>query len=106
MTAFSRQCNYKKEININRHLNKTIKCENLNIPLIHIYEDEWMNEREKILNLLQQYKSGNFDFSYEKQIIELERDKFSKLIIPNGFKLINETNPQIRIRIPYEKHEY
>lgn len=97
---------YKKEINMNRHLNKTIKCENLNIPLIHIYEDEWMNEREKILNLLQQYKSGNFDFSYEKEIIELERDKFSKLIIPNGFKLINETNPQIRIRIPYEKHEY
>ena len=36
-----------------RHLNKTIKCENLNIPLIHIYEDEWMNERGKILNLLQ-----------------------------------------------------
>lgn len=89
-----------------RHLNKTIKCENLNIPLIHIYEDEWMNEREKILNLLQQYRSGNFEFSYEKPIIELERDKFSKLIIPNGFKLINETNPQIQIRIPYEKHEY
>lgn len=32
------------------HLNKTKECEALGIQLIHIFEDEWLNNREQILN--------------------------------------------------------
>ena len=33
----------ENEITIDYHLNKTIKCENAGIKLIHIWEDEWHN---------------------------------------------------------------
>lgn len=54
----------------NYHKDKTNKCENQNIHLIHIYEDDWMFKKEivksnilKILNKCEKVDSNNFKIS-------------------------------------------
>jgi len=57
----------------NYHINKTIKCLEKNIRLIHIFSDEWLNKKEviknRIINLLN--KNNNKIYARTCQIVEL-----------------------------------
>jgi hypothetical protein len=62
----------------NYHINKTIKCLEKNIHLIHIFSDEWLNKKDviknRIINLLN--KTDNKIYARNCQIVELTgRDK-------------------------------
>jgi len=45
------------------HLNKTILAENHNIPLIHIFSYEWLNNREKVLKIIEMYINEDYSLS-------------------------------------------
>ena len=38
--------------NPNYHLNKTVSCKNIGIDLIHIFEDEWLDNKDLILSMI------------------------------------------------------
>lgn len=103
-------CELNKEKNY--HLNKTETCENLGIKLIHIYEDEWVNDEDKIktkiLNILKNNKPSSIE---ELEFIDIYKIKKLKNEIlcevdrswSNGseleeldFKLIEKIKPEYR----------
>lgn len=81
---------------IDRQLKKTILCENKNITLIHIYEDEWIYEKAKIKKFLSNVFENKIFF--RKQKICLPRDKYPKTMKIYGFKLIGNSEIHIHKR--------
>lgn len=93
--------------NINQQLNKTLLCEKLGIPLIHIYEDEWQNlvKQQKIKTLISLILN-NKDLMFKDKIIILPRDKFPKTTVLKNYVLIKEIPPKIIKRYSnYQKTE-
>lgn len=94
---------------------KTKKCENLGIPLVHIYEDEWqdLEKKKKIKAYLQMFLSGNFDLekmldeSFKNEVF-LQRDKFNLALTRNlkKWKVVEETEPSIKERISCKSNGY
>lgn len=39
----------------NRHIEKTELCESKGVQLLHIWEDEWHNDKQKVFNLIKSY---------------------------------------------------
>lgn len=60
--------------NKKRHLDKTMKCQNLNIPLLHITDYEWYHKKEIIKNLIRT-KLGINDRIYARKCILKEVSK-------------------------------
>ena len=89
------------------HIEKTKKCEEKGIRLIHIWEDEWYHERESVLSFIKDVINENISYEgYGNEILELDRSKYCKLMIPKGYKLINETLPNIVLRDKRDKNKY
>lgn len=90
-------------------LNKTKRCEEVRIPLVHIYEDEWLGEALKRTALKDYIKSLLFgQFSLEEMLessgfqdtVVLSRDKFCLALAANlaHWKLAGEVEPDIVLR--------
>lgn len=62
------------------HLNKTIKAENINIKLIHIFSSEWLYDRTRIISLIGSHIFGKYDFNLDLPIIRLDRSKYNLCI--------------------------
>lgn len=79
----------------NIQLMKTSMCEQLGIPLIHIYEDEWLYGRNKIKHFLKRYLLNGFTYTKripnQQAIFELPHDKFPSSTIVPGWKLVDIT---------------
>ena len=89
------------------HIEKTKKCEDKGIRLIHVWEDEWYYNRESVLNFIKDVINGNISYEgYGNEILELDRSKYCKLMIPKGYELINETLPNIVLRDKRDKNKY
>ena len=84
------------------HLMKTKMCETLNYKLIHIWEDEWNNNNEKVKNnLLKIFNNENLIlFEDEKQIV-FDRCNTSLNDLRVNFNKIEETKPQLILRDRY-----
>lgn len=82
--------------NIDRQLKKTILCENKNITLIHIYEDEWLYKNAKIKKFLHKILENKLVF--KKQKIYLPRDKYPKTVVISGFKFVKNSEIHIHRR--------
>mgnify|MGYP002520654467 FL=1 len=82
--------------NIDRQLKKTILCENKNITLIHIYEDEWLYKNAKIKKFLHKILENKLVF--KKQKIYLPRDKYPKTVAISGFKFVENSEIHIHRR--------
>jgi len=76
---------YKKK---NYHLDKTNLCENNNIQLIHIFEDEWLHKREIIKNIIKYKLNLISNIIPENKLTILEVD----LETSNNFLIKNHIN--------------
>ena len=57
--------------NKNKHLEKTIACENLGVELLHITDYEWINKKEIIKNLLRSKLGLNKKVYARKCVIKI-----------------------------------
>lgn len=74
----------------NYHLNKTKLCENKNINLIHIFEDEWRYKQKQTKSLIKDIlKFGKVVLSFEKceikEVPKLQAESFLNKYSLNGF---------------------
>lgn len=79
------------------HLDKTKACERLGIKLIHIWEDDWLNNNADVKQFLTDVLIGKTPIDFSDNVIELDRSKFCKLWIPDGFT-IEEIAPTKQLR--------
>lgn len=79
------------------HLNKTKACEELGIKLVHIWEDEWTYEKDKIKELLKNIIFETVSFP-DKNILKLDRSKFNKVWKIPGYVLLKESKPKLILR--------
>jgi len=86
-------------------LNKTKLCEEKNIKLVHIWEDEWIYEKEKTKKLIEDIISGNIVFPND-DIFELDRSKFNKSWKFPNYEIIDESTPQLVLRNKKNKNKY
>ena len=84
----------------NYHLNKTKECENKNIRLIHIWEDEWVKDKDNIKNKLIDIFEGTENLNFTNNIIKLDRSWFNNIKIKN-YILIEEIKPELIYRNGY-----
>lgn len=81
------------------HLNKTKLCEEHGIRLVHIFDDEWINENAKTKELIKSIvENTNFfimTFSKSTDIFYVDRSKFNKCAIPDNYMLIDEQVPKL-----------
>lgn len=86
------------------HLNKTKRCEDKGIKLIHIWEDEWVyyndETKTKIINII------NNNDVFSDDIIVLDRSKYNKSYNINGYELIKEEDVQLKTSSLYNLQYY
>lgn len=87
------------------HLMKTLKCNEIDYRLIHIWEDEWTEDKERIAYALKKVLKNEEDLSFYDDCIMLDRSWFNNIEIP-GYSLASETKPGIRLRGKYEVSDY
>ncbi len=78
------------------HLNKTIECQKQNIQLIHIFENEWLEQPELVKRRLWNLFNPNdllpiSDYNLGDNIIELDRRYYNGL---DGYEIIGFTDPK------------
>lgn len=79
------------------HLNKTIQCEDKNIKLIHLFENEWNDATKNLLSSILSDKF-NFDGSFE-----VDRRIFNKVFFQNKkYQLVGESMPEKKLFGGYE----
>jgi len=81
----------------NYHLNKTIKCNEKNIDLIHIFEDEWLYKREIVKSIIKNKLglTSNKIFARNCQIIEITSNESKKFLDDNHIQ--GNVNTKVRI---------
>lgn len=75
----------EKEFAKNRHLEKTKLCEEKNIRLIHIFEDDWINRKEIIKDIIKQ-ALGIFDkkiFARKCEVKAIDLQIYKNFLIEN-----------------------
>ena len=80
------------------HLNKTIQCEDKGIRLIHIWEDEWINDNDHICEFIANVINDVYYYDpidETIQIIRLSRDKYPNGFSLNGYRLSNVGEPEL-----------
>lgn len=85
------------------HLNKTKECEKLGIHLIHIFEDEWVNQRHivesRLKNLLQ--KSSKVIYARKCELREVDYQTAAKFLSENHIQG-TVTTSKVHLALFYE----
>lgn len=86
---------------VNRHLQKTRLCEQKGISLIHVYEDEWLDEakRKSLKKHLKLVLCNKKLDCFHKKMLCLSRDKFPKTLKISGYNLVSESEPSLNKRL-------
>lgn len=77
------------------HLNKTIECEKIGYRLIHIWDDDWKNNKNIIKSKLIKIFKNKEELNFNDDLIKLDRMWYSKNQKINNYELIDETKPEI-----------
>ena len=77
------------------HLMKTKKCEELGIKLIHVWEDQWINDKDRVKEFLEKVMRDEYAIDTSKDLIELDRSQLCKLWVPEGYVVVEETEPEL-----------
>ena len=86
----------------NYHLNKTIKCEEKGIELIHVFETEW-NEKLEIIKSIINKKLGNFKTTISSEDCEInEIDSETKNLFLEENHLQGEVESSINLGLFYK----
>jgi len=76
---------------IQKQFRKTEMCEKIGLPLMHIFEDDWVNKRTDIEKLTRSFLDGDPIARTQDGILVLDRSVFNKAFIIPGYNLIDET---------------
>ena len=87
----------------NYHLEKTIKCNNEGIRLIHIFEDEWLEKKDIVINRIKHllHKDSNKIYArkcFVKEINNDEKDQFLE-----KYHLQGKDNSLIKLGLYYKE---
>lgn len=77
------------------HLMKTERCEQLGYRLVHIWENEWNNNKDEIKAKLEKVLNKSEDFVINSKELILDRCWHSKNTIIDGFTLVEITEPEL-----------
>ena len=77
------------------HLMKTMKCEEIGIKLIHVWEDQWINDKDRVKAFLHKVMRDEYAIDTSKDLIELDRSQLCKLWVPEGYVVVEETEPEL-----------
>ena len=81
------------------HLMKTEMCEAKGYRLIHVWEDEWINNNQQIKNDIKKLFNNDYLISYEdNDKIIFDRSNTSLLQLKTKFNLIKKINPELIVR--------
>ena len=78
------------------HLNKVLEANKKGYRLIHIWENEFENIKNKLIDILQ----GKENLNFTEDLIKLDRSWYNNVEIP-GYRLIEELPPEIMKRSWY-----
>ena len=87
--------------NENYHLNKTELCESLGYRLIHIWEDEWLNNKKEIKQKLINIFNNNEKID-KTDLLILDRCWYSKNIKIDNFYLQTVEKPRLKLNNCYD----
>lgn len=74
---------------------KTELCEQLEYRLIHIWENEWNNNKDEIKAKLEKILNNTEEFATNNKELILDRCWYSKNMTINEFKLVEITEPEL-----------
>lgn len=78
---------------------KTELCEANGYRLIHIWEDEWNNNKQQIKNDIKKLFNNDYLISYEDDNkIIFDRSNTSLIQLKTKFNLIKKINPELIVR--------
>lgn len=80
------------------HLNKTIQCENKNIELVHIFENQWRYNKQLVENMLK-LKLNKITYSGNIQCEKCDYKNFENFILSNSIYDVNVKFKQICFKI-------
>lgn len=85
----------ENKVSMKYHLHKTQRCEAAGIKLIHIWEDEWLNNRSDVEQLIKSFIDGSYVVAICSHH-QVDRSKFNKAAIEEkGLDIISETSPEL-----------
>ena len=76
------------------HLNKILETNKKGYRLIHIWENEWINNPEEIQNKLKDILEGKEDLNFAEDKLILDRSWYNNIEIP-GYELVEELPPEM-----------
>lgn len=91
----------KKKIARERHLHKTLLCEEKEIRLIHIFEDDWTFQKDKIKNLIKNSLGFAKSIYARKCIVkEIDNETYKNFLL--NYHLQNYSMADLRLGLFYE----
>ena len=90
------------EKSVNYHKNKTDKCNNKNIQLIHIFEDEWVNKQKIVkANLKHLFNKERYKISADKyEIRSVNSELYDKFL--EKYHILGKDNSAIKLGAYYK----
>jgi hypothetical protein len=86
----------------NYHLNKTIKCQEKNVDLLHIFEDEWLYKKEIVKSIINNKIGVTSNKIYGRKCVIKEIDAKTCEVFLNNNHIQGNVKSKVRVGLFYE----